>query len=58
MKHTIRVVLTEHDYEASMGRKPYGQDVFDEWAMLLEHELCRGYINWQFLDECVVEDRK
>ena len=56
MKHTISLILTEGDFEISMSRKPYGQDEFDEWAMSLEQGLCSGYVNWQFLDECTVED--
>ncbi|MDP6153342.1 MAG: hypothetical protein QF785_08195 [Phycisphaeraceae bacterium] len=58
MKHTIRVVLTEHDYEASMGQKPYGQDVFDEWATILEESLRTVYVDWSLLDDCVVDERQ
>ena len=56
-QHKISVILTEDDFEISMCRKPYGQDEFDEWASILECELRTGYVNWNFLDECVVEER-
>lgn len=51
-EHTIVFPLCEGDFEASMGRKPKGQDEFDEWAYLFEQDLRNGHIDWDIMYKC------
>lgn len=50
--YKIAIVLTEGDFEQSMGRKPKSQDEFDTWASLAEKGLLNGHIDWNIIYEC------
>jgi len=51
-EHTITLTLCEGDFEMSMGRKPCGDEEFEEWARLCEKGLLNGHIDWDILFEC------
>ena len=50
-RETVLTFCAE-DFEQSMGRKPKGQEEFDEWAILAEKGLLNGHIDWDILYEC------
>ena len=51
-EHKIVIILTNGDFEQSMGREPKGQDEFDTWAQLAEKGLLNGHIDWNIIYEC------
>ena len=53
--YRIEITVCEGDFEQSMGRKPKGQDEFDEWAGLAEKGLLDGHIDWDIVYECTCE---
>jgi len=54
-EHTITLTLCEGDFEMSMGRKPRGDEEFEEWAYLCEKGLLNGHIDWDILYACAKE---
>jgi hypothetical protein len=49
------IELCEGDFERSMGRKPRGQEEFEEWARLAQKGLMNGPIDWDILHECTCD---
>jgi hypothetical protein len=50
--YKINIVLSDDDFEQSMGRRPKDQQEFDKWAMLAEKGLLNGHIDWDIIYEC------
>ena len=50
--YEIVLTLCSEEFEFYMGRKPKGQDEFDEWSRLAEKGLLNGHINWDLLYRC------
>jgi hypothetical protein len=54
-EYTITLTLCDGDFEMSMGRKPRGEEEFEEWVYLCEKGLLNGHIDWDILYACARE---
>jgi hypothetical protein len=54
-EYMTTLTLCEGHFEMSMGRKPRGDEEFEEWAYLCEKGLLNGHIDWDVLYQCAKE---
>ena len=55
MEHTIELVVSEEEFEHTIGRKPRNKEEFEDWGRLIEKGLSE-HIDWDILFECARDE--